>query len=183
MAQDTNQISTGDIRAQIARTRTELGHTIDAIKYRLSPRRVVNEARETISDATIGRAKRLAHRVSEAVHSNNGSPNVNAVIDRARNNPTVTALIGTAVSALLLALLTRRRRPTLARSLGGLALSLAMATVAQRRAQPQTPRHPYPTPSESTPQSLEGRLANTKRGQLPGSVGRDRDLEQILSRR
>jgi len=144
MAQGTNQVTTADVRAQIIRTRTELGHTIDAIQYRLSPRRLVHEVKATISDATIGRAKRLAHRVTEALHSTNGSGNVDAVIDRARSNPTVTALIGTAVSALLLALLTRRRRPTLARSLGGLALSLAMATVSQRRAQPQPPRDPYP---------------------------------------
>ena len=146
MAQDTNQVSTAEVRAQIVRTRSELGHTIDAIQHRLSPRRVVNEAKETISDATIGRAKRLAHRVTEAMQSTNGSTNVNAVIDRARSNPIVTALIGTAISALFLALMTRRRRPTLARSLGGLALSLAMATVAQHRAQPQTPRDPYPSP-------------------------------------
>jgi len=145
MAQGTNQVSTADVRAQIVRTRTELGHTLDAIQHRLSPRRVVNDAKDTISEATIGRAKRLAHRVTEAMHSTNGSANVNAVIDRARSNPTVTTLIGTAISALLLAVMTRRRRPTLARSLGGLALSLAMATVAQQRARPQTPREPYPS--------------------------------------
>jgi hypothetical protein len=134
MAQDTDQVSTAEIRARIEQTRVELGHTIDAIQERLSPRRVVHDVKETISDATIGRARRLAHRVSEAVNTN-GSPQISAVIDKARRNPTVTALAGAAVTALILALMARSRRPGLARSLGGLALSLAMATAAQLRAQ------------------------------------------------
>jgi hypothetical protein len=79
------------------------------------------------------------------VHSGNSSPNVSAALDKARSNPTVTALIGTAVSAMFLALMTRSRRPTLARSLGGLAVSLAMASFAQHRTQRQPPRDPYPS--------------------------------------
>jgi hypothetical protein len=145
MAQNANQVSTAELRTQIERTRSELGHTIDAIQERLSPRRVMHDARETISDATIGRAKRLAHRVTEAVHSGNASPNVSGVIESARSNPTMSALIGTAVSALFFALLTRSRRPTLARGLGGLAVSLAMAAVAQYRTRRQPSRDPYPS--------------------------------------
>lgn len=145
MAQNANQVSTAELRTQIERTRVELGHTIDAIQDRLSPRRVMHEARETISDATIGRAKRLAHRVTEAVHSGSAAPNVSVVLDRARSNPTMSALIGTAVGALCLALLTRSRRPTLARSLGGLALSLAMASAAQYQTRQQPSRDPYPS--------------------------------------
>jgi len=147
MAQDPNQVSTAEIRSQIERTRAELGHTIDAIQDRLSPRRVMNDAKDTISDATLGRAKRLAHRVTEAVHSGNGSPHVSAVLDTARSNPTMTALIGTAVSALIVAVMTRSRRPTLARSLGGVAVSLAVASFAQQRTRRQAPRDPNPYPS------------------------------------
>jgi hypothetical protein len=130
MAQDTDQVGTAEIRSQIEHTRAELGQTIDAIQDRLSPRRVVQEAKETISDATLGRARRLASRVSDAVNAN-GSPSVSSVIERARRNPTITALVGVAVSAFLLALMTRSRRPRLAKTLGG-AASLAMATAAQR---------------------------------------------------
>jgi len=132
MAQDTNEIDTAEIRSQIEQTRVELGQTIDAIQDRLSPRRVMHQAKETISDATIGRAKRLAGRVSEAVNGN-GSPHVSAVLDKARRNPTVTALVGVAVGAFMLALMTRSRRPRLASTLGGFAL--AMATAAQRQSQ------------------------------------------------
>jgi hypothetical protein len=137
MAQDTNQVSTAQIRSQIEHTRAELGHTIDAIQDRLSPRRVMHDAKETISEATIGRARRFAQRVSAAVNTQ-GSP-TSAVLESARNNPAVTALIGTAVGALILAVLSRSRRPRLARGLGGLALSLAIATVAQQRAQRPSP--------------------------------------------
>ena len=112
MAQNPNQVNTAEIRSQIERTRAELGHTIDAIQDRLSPRRVMHDAKETITDATLGRARRLAHRMTEVVHSGNSSPNVSAVVDKARSNPTVTALIGTAVSVLFLAFVTRSRRPT-----------------------------------------------------------------------
>ena len=132
MAEDTNAIATQDIRSQIERTRVELGHTIDAIQDRLSPRRVMHDAKESINDATIGRAKRLAHRVSEAVNAN-GSHQVQAVLDKARRNPRLTALVGVAVGALILAAIARSRRPGLARSLSGVALSLAMAMVAQQR--------------------------------------------------
>ena len=153
MAQDANQIRTAQIRSQIEHTRAELGHTIDAIQNRLSPRRVMHEAGETISDATIGRARRLAHRVNEAVHSSNGSPTVAAVLDKARNNPALIALIGTAVSALILAVMSRSRRPRLARGLGGLALSLAIASVARQRTQQS--RQTYPDALSQEPYTGE----------------------------
>ena len=137
MAQDTDQVGTAEIRSQIEHTRAELGQTIDAIQDRLSPRRVVQEAKETISDATIGRARRLACRVSNAVNAN-GSSSVSAVIEKARRNPTIATLVGVAVSAFVLALMTRSRRPRLAKTLGGVAVSLAMATAAQR--QSRSPR-------------------------------------------
>ena len=41
MAQDSNQV-TAVMRSEIERTRAELGHTIDAIHDRLSPRRFIN---------------------------------------------------------------------------------------------------------------------------------------------
>ena len=137
MGQDTDQVGTAEIRSQIEHTRAELGQTIDAIQDRLSPRRVVQEAKETLSDATIGRARRLASRVGDAV-SSNGAPSVSSVIENARRNPTIAALVGVAVSAFVLALMTRSRRPRLAKTLGGVAVSLAMATAAQR--QSRSPR-------------------------------------------
>jgi hypothetical protein len=115
MAQDAHAIGTRDVRSQIERTRVELGRTIDEIQDRLSPRRIIHDAKDTLSDATIGRAKRLAHRVTEAANAN-GSPQVQAVLDKARRNPTLMAILGIAVGALILATMTRSRRPGLAKS-------------------------------------------------------------------
>jgi hypothetical protein len=137
MAQDANTVSTAEIRTQIERTRAELGQTIDAIQDRLSPRRVMHETKEKIADATIGRAKRLAHRVNTAVQSSAASPRMASVLDHARHNPSRTTLIAAAVGAVIVAGLTRARRPRLAGSLGGLALSLAVATLVQQRTRAQ----------------------------------------------
>jgi hypothetical protein len=143
MAQDANQVDTAELRSRIEQTRTELGHTIDAIQDRLSPRRVMHDAKETITDATVGRARRIANRVTEVVNSDNTSHHVNAVLNKARNSPAMTAVIGTAVGAVLLALVARSR-PTLARSLGGFALSLVMAAIAQQRTSRQSSQDAYP---------------------------------------
>jgi len=134
MAQDADALGTADIRSQIEHTRVELGNTIDEIQDRLSPRRMMRDAKDTISDATIGRAKRAVHRVSAAVNAN-GTPQVSAVLDHAQRNPTVTTLVGVAAGALILAVMARSRRPGLARSLAGIVFSLAIATVAQQGTQ------------------------------------------------
>jgi hypothetical protein len=44
------------------------------------------------------------------VQSGNGSENVSAVLDKARRNPGMTALIGTAITALAFGLMKRSRR-------------------------------------------------------------------------
>jgi hypothetical protein len=110
MAQDADTMRTAAIRSHIERTRVELGHTIDAIQHRLSPQRALHEARQTISDATLGRARRLAHRMNDAMHSAQASPEVAAVIDKARRNPAATAFIGSALGALLVMAIARSRR-------------------------------------------------------------------------
>lgn len=110
MAQNANQVNTAVMRSEIERTRVELGHTLDAIHDRLSPRRFMNDAKDTITDATFGRATRLAHRLTEAVQSGNGAENVSAVLDKARRNPRTTALIGSAITVLAFGLIKRSRR-------------------------------------------------------------------------
>jgi hypothetical protein len=127
MAQDPNTVDIAEIRTQIERTRVEMSQTIDAIQDRLSPRRVVHEAKDTITEATVGRAKRLVQRVNTVMNAN-GSTRASAAIDMARRNPLVSAAVGVLILAAMM-----RSRPRIARSLGGLAISLAMLTVAQRR--------------------------------------------------
>jgi Protein of unknown function (DUF3618) len=82
MAQDPNEItrsrdvstaeatptspSTEEIRVQIEETRADMSETIDAIQERLSPSRVVTQAKETVKEATVGRVKNLAQRAGNA---------------------------------------------------------------------------------------------------------------------
>jgi hypothetical protein len=144
MAQDPDTLETAVIRSEIERTRVELGHTIDAIQDRLSPRRVMHDAKENIRDATIGRAQKLAERISHAVNSGNGSSRASAMWDTARNNPTATVLTGAVASALIAAVLARSRRPALARGFGGLALTVALAALAQQTQRRLPPPDSFP---------------------------------------
>ena len=74
-----------------------------------------------------------ALRLAQLQKQHGGTPLSVAVLEKARRNPTITALVGVAISAFVLALMTRSRRPSLAKTLGGVAVSLAMATAAQRQ--------------------------------------------------
>lgn len=52
-------------RAQIEKTRSEMSGTIDAIKDKLSPQNLVQQAKETVRDATVGKAQEVAENVVE----------------------------------------------------------------------------------------------------------------------
>lgn len=63
MAQVPHQIereSTQQLRSQIEHTRAEMSETIDAIQGRLSPGRLMTDAKETVKEAAVDRAKRVA---------------------------------------------------------------------------------------------------------------------------
>jgi len=53
-------------RAQIEVTRSEMSETIDAIKERLSPQNLVQEAKESIREATVGRVQEMAGNVVDS---------------------------------------------------------------------------------------------------------------------
>src|SRR5262249_20911378 len=55
-----------EIRSEIEHTRAEMSHTIDAIQDRLNPRRLVQEAQETVREATVGKAERMMNEASDA---------------------------------------------------------------------------------------------------------------------
>jgi len=52
-------------RAQIEETRVQMTETIDAIKEKLSPAHLVEEAKESVKAATVGKAEQLAETVVE----------------------------------------------------------------------------------------------------------------------
>jgi Protein of unknown function (DUF3618) len=98
--------TTDDIRSQIEQTRAEMSDTIDAIQTRLSPTRAIADVKDTVTDAAVGRLKRLAHRTSGSGRS---------LLETARDNPLPVALLVTAAVGLIVRALNtgnRRRRKT-----------------------------------------------------------------------
>jgi hypothetical protein len=112
MAQESNQVippslTAGEIRAQIERTRAEMSQTIDAIQERLSPARLMSEAKQSVKDATVGRVKRIAATISaDANRSFDGKRVVHAV----RTNPLPFAIAGVAAAAVMARAMIRSRR-------------------------------------------------------------------------
>ena len=110
MAQESNEVgretapsaTTGDIREQIEQTRAEMSLTIDAIQERLSPGRLVNDAKESVKEATVGRVRRLAAATNDTF-GNGASASVRAkrVVDAVKANPMPFAMVGAAAMALI----------------------------------------------------------------------------------
>jgi hypothetical protein len=93
-----------EIRSQIEQTRAGMSDTIDAIQSRLSPKRVLADAKDSVTEATVGRVKRLTQRTN----ARGGG-----VLQRVQDNPLPVALVATAAVGLLVRALTngkRRRR-------------------------------------------------------------------------
>jgi Protein of unknown function (DUF3618) len=102
--------TTDDIRSQIEQTRAEMSDTIDAIQTRLSPTRAIADVKDTVTDATVGRLKRLAHRTSGSGRS---------LLETARDHPLPVALLAMAAVGLIVRALNNgnRRRPKTPRTL------------------------------------------------------------------
>jgi len=62
---DEETIEIAATRAEIEQTRAEMSGTIDAIKDKLSPQNLVQQAKETVKEATVGKAQEVAGNVVE----------------------------------------------------------------------------------------------------------------------
>jgi ElaB/YqjD/DUF883 family membrane-anchored ribosome-binding protein len=82
---DAPPADTEAIRDEIEETRAQMSGTIDEIQERLSPRRLVNEAKETVRDATVGKVKDVMNTAGDSA---------GGIVDRIRENPVPAALIG-----------------------------------------------------------------------------------------
>ena len=102
--------TTDDIRSQIEQTRAEMGETIDAIQTRLSPSRVIADAKDSALDATIGRLKPIADRTRGSAER---------VLRTLRTHPLPVALLATAAVGLVAGALhaSNRRRQKATRRL------------------------------------------------------------------
>jgi Protein of unknown function (DUF3618) len=78
----------GEIRADIEETRLEMGGTLSELGDRLEPSRLVEQAKENVREATIGRVEETAKGVSEMV------------METIKRNPIPAAIAGTGLALL-----------------------------------------------------------------------------------
>lgn len=115
--QDDAAVEIEESRARIEQTRSEMTDTIDAIKDKLSPQHLMQQAKETMREATVGKAQEMASNVvdsakqaaSTAVEgaervmssaSNSAREAGSTVMGTIQRNPLPSALIGLGLSWL-----------------------------------------------------------------------------------
>ena len=106
-ASEYSPSETDRIKADIEDSRAELGQTLNEIQERLSPEHVMDQVKETVREATIGKVERVMERVNDTI-SNVTEPAMEAmgrageklketgsvVTNTVRRNPIPLALIG-----------------------------------------------------------------------------------------
>lgn len=98
---------TQEIRDQIERTREGMGRTIDELQERLSPQNVVQQAKDSVHDATVGRMKDMVSTAGETARdaasdvAERVQDTASMIADEARSHPVTTALIGAGIVWLL----------------------------------------------------------------------------------
>lgn len=103
--------TTDEIRSQIEQTRAEISQTIDAIQTRLSPGRLVADAKQTVKDATIGRVQRLAARAKDGVRNAGSEPwTTERIVCVINKNAVPVAFVGAAAVVAIGAFVRSRNR-------------------------------------------------------------------------
>ena len=77
------------IRADIEQTRADMSDTINAIQERLNPQALIDKAKDSVHEATIGRVEQMVTTVTD-----NAKDTGNSLIQMAKDNPIPAALIG-----------------------------------------------------------------------------------------
>jgi hypothetical protein len=85
---DDEQVEAAEIRAEIEETRVEMGGTLNELGSRLEPGHLVDQAKENVREATIGRVEETAKGVSDMV------------MDTIKRNPIPAALAGAGLAML-----------------------------------------------------------------------------------
>lgn len=89
--------STAEIRENIEDTRARMGSTIDAIQEKLSPQNLMQQAKDTAREATIGKAQEMASNVADTAKETSST-----LMDTIRQNPVPVALTAIGLGWLLI---------------------------------------------------------------------------------
>ncbi|MCA1569920.1 MAG: DUF3618 domain-containing protein [Chloroflexi bacterium] len=85
---DQEQVEVAEIRADIEETRLEMGDTLNELGGRLEPSHLVEQAKENVREATIGRVEETAKGISDMV------------MDTIKRNPIPAAMAGAGLALL-----------------------------------------------------------------------------------
>jgi hypothetical protein len=85
---DSEEIEVAEIRAEIEETRLEMGGTINELSDRLEPGNLMNEAKENVREATIGRVEETAKGMTDMV------------METIKRNPIPAAMAGAGLALL-----------------------------------------------------------------------------------
>jgi hypothetical protein len=88
---------THEIRQNIEQTRAQMSSTIDAIQERLSPQNLVQQAKDSVREATIGRAQDVMSDMGDTAKNAGYS-----ILDTIRENPLPAALAGIGLGWLIM---------------------------------------------------------------------------------
>ena len=98
----------GQTRAQIEQTRAELSTTIDAIQEKLSPQNIAQQAKDTVKEATVGKAQEMVSNAGDTASdlvSNAGSSAKGFganLVETVKANPVPAAIAGIGLSWLFM---------------------------------------------------------------------------------
>jgi ElaB/YqjD/DUF883 family membrane-anchored ribosome-binding protein len=84
------------IRADIEETRARMSHRIDELGERLNPDHLKSQLKDSVRDATIGRAERMAHDVGDTVTETG-----HTLWDTIKENPIPAAMVGLGIGWLI----------------------------------------------------------------------------------
>ena len=98
------------IRAEIVQTRAEMSETIDAIQEKLSPQRLMEEAKDTVRDATVGKVKDMMSSATDkaADLAEDVQDGAREAVVYVKQNPIPAVMIGAGIAWLLLRPSTRQ---------------------------------------------------------------------------
>jgi ElaB/YqjD/DUF883 family membrane-anchored ribosome-binding protein len=94
---DEEAANTEEIKAGIEQTRTEMSQTIDAIQGKLNPQNIVEQAKESVREATIGRVEDM---VNNATYTARGASS--SFMDTVKQNPLQAAVAGLSLGWLIM---------------------------------------------------------------------------------
>jgi hypothetical protein len=105
------------IRADMAQTRAEMSETIEAIQERLSPQHLIQEAKDTVRDATVGKVKDMMTSATDkaADLAEDVQDGALEAVDYVKQNPIPAALIGAGIAWFLMRTSTGRSAPEYSR--------------------------------------------------------------------